>query len=472
MANLAKRGKPALARLGDITLRRTLFCVSITVCLLMAAGTAQSQTMTLDSCLALARRNNVEIRTSQMDIEQAQEVKRQAFTKFLPQVSLNGIGYLAASPLIQFGIDDIQSNDMREMLTEIYDLVSSENDVQNEVSLMKRGAAGSIVAAQPLYAGGRITTGNRLATLGIEAAELQAEMKMRDVIENIESSYYLVTGLQQKKATISAALSLIDSLDRTVQTALANGLVTRSDALQVELKRNEMLASQQQLASGIRLSKRLLCNQIGIDYSDSLVFEEPQDDTPSLLPFCYSDTGDTLRPETRLLQLNIEVEELRKRLTLGEALPQLTLIGAAYYGNTLKNDARGNAVALLSLSIPITGWNETTHKMRQHEMRIAEARLQQNHLNKMLALEEEKAYSDMVDAALLIKSDSSALEVAKESYRLATLNYQAGAATLTEVLQAHTLLLQAQNAITDRHTTYIVARRRLLDLRRTQLTND
>ena len=83
----------------------------------------------------------------------------------------------------------------------------------------------------------------------------------------------------------------------------------------------------------------------------------------------------------------------------------------------------------------------------------------------MMSLEEEKAYTDMVDACMLLKSDSAALEIAQENYRLAALNYSAGATTLSEVLQAHTLLLQAQNAITDRHTTYIVARRRLLDLR-------
>jgi outer membrane protein TolC len=74
----------------------------------------------------------------------------------------------------------------------------------------------------------------------------------------------------------------------------------------------------------------------------------------------------------------------------------------------------------------------------------------------------------MVDSYMLLKSDSSALEIAKENYRLANLNYTAGTNTLNDVLQAHTLLLQAQNAITDRSTTYIVARRRLLDLQHGQ----
>lgn len=425
-----------------------------------------AQTLTLDSCLALARRNNVDIRTSQMDILQAQEVKKQVFTKYFPQVQLSGLGYFAASPVVQFGIEDVQSGDMRELLQDIYDAFSSSgSDIQNELTLMKKGVSSSVVAAQPIYAGGRIVTGNKLAKLVVEAAELQSEMKIRDVIENIESTYFLVVGLQQKVATVTSALALIDSLDRTVQSALANGLVTRADALQIQLKRNEMLANQQQLSSGIRLSKRLLCCQIGIEYSDDLVLADEQLTRPDLLTFT---DGASNRPERRLLQLSVEAEELNRRLTLGEALPQLTLLGVAYYGNIIKNNPSGNVIGVLSLSVPLTSWWETSHKLRQHNIRIEEARLKQDNFNRMMSLEEEKAYRDMVDSYMLLKSDSSALEIAKENYRLANLNYTAGTNTLNDVLQAHTLLLQAQNAITDRSTTYIVARRRLLDLQHGQ----
>ena len=452
---------------------KILLCVSLF--LIMSAGhrPAYAQTLSLDSCLALARSNNAEIRISQMDIENAREVKKQVFTKYFPQVNLAALGYWAVNPIVHFGLEDIQSNDMRELLEALYDLVSVNSDVQNEVSLMKQGASGSATLTQPLYAGGRIATGNKLANLGVEAAELQSEMKERDILENIESTYYLVTGLQEKVATVTAALTLLDSLDRVVQSALDNGLVTRSDALQLQLKRNEMLANHQQLASGIRLSKRLLCCQIGIDYSDNLVFtEEPVSPLSfHLSPSSSHLSPSTSRPEKRLLELSVEAEQLQKRLTLGETLPQLAIVGTGFYGNLIKNDASANAVGFLSLSVPLSGWWETSHKMKQHNIRIAEARIKQEHYNQMMSLEEEKAYSDMLDAAMLMQSDSTALEIAQENYRLATLNYQAGMSTLSEVLEAHALLLQAQNAITDRHTSYVLARRRLMDLSKSYETH-
>ena len=446
-------------------MKSTIIRIFLLAAIVTVSSLLQAQSLSLDSCIALARRNNIDIRTSQLEIERAQAVKAQIFTKYFPQLHLGALGYYAVNPLISFSVEDIPTEDLRDFLVRLRDELSGETDMLDDMTFMQKGASVSAVVAQPIFAGGRIVNGNRLARLGVEAAGLQADVKIRDVIENIESSYYLVVGLQQKVSTVAAALDLIDSLDHTVQLALASGLVTRADALQVQLKRNEMLANRQQLASGIRLAKRMLCRQIGIDYSDALVFDDSIAVYMPPLAYTYSDCADSLRPEMRLLQLNVEAERLQRKLTLGETLPQLTLAGSAYYGNLIKTDANANAIGLLSLSVPLTGWIETSRKLRQHDIKIQEAELMQDPYSRMMSLEEEKAYSDMVDAYVLMQSDSSALDVAIENYRLANLNYTAGAATLSDVLQAHALLLQAQNAITDRRTTYAVARRRLMDLR-------
>lgn len=437
----------------------------IVLILLFLPLVSHAQLLTLDSCLSLARKNNADIRTSQLAVQKAQAVKDQVYTKYFPNVQLQALGYVAAQPMISFGVDDIGSSDMRELLEAIYEALSDETDVKNRLELMKNGAAGALVLAQPIYAGGRIVNGNRLASLGVEAAGLQAEMKSRDVLEQVESSYYLVVGLHEKSATVDAALALIDSLSRTVNSALANGLATKSDALQVELKRNEIKAKQQQLNSGIRLASRLLCIQIGIEYSDDIVFKDELITPDVNVNFDVNVGVNASRPERKLLDINLRVQELQKELTRGEALPQLALIGIGFYGNTIRTNATGNAIAMLSLSVPLTAWWETSHKIREHNLRIEEARTMQEDYNKKLLLEEEKAYSDMVDAFMLIRSDSAALDLAQENYRLASLNYSAGANTLNDVLQAQTLLLQAQNALTDRRIAYLVARRRLMDLR-------
>ena len=429
----------------------------------------QAQTLTLDSCLVLARRNNADIRISQLDVERARAVKNQAFTHFFPQLQLNGMGYVAARPMISFALEDIRSNDMRDLLEAIYNVFSEETDVNDRLELMKHGFSASVVAVQPIFTGGRILNGNRLAALGEEAASLQAKIKMRDVLEDVESTYYLVVGLKEKEAAVVAAMTLIDSLERVAESALANGLATRADILQISLKRNEINAKRQQLASGIRMSRRLLCNQIGIGYSDSVDFGG--DSLLKMHPTVVELSGSHLlqqeshRPESRLLQINVESQKLLKKMTKGETRPQLALVGIGYYGNAVRNDLSVNAVAGFSLNVPLTDWWGTAHKMKEHNIRIEQAQMAETHFGELMTLEEEKAYNDMVDACMLMRSDSAALQLARENYRLAEINYAAGVTTVSEVLQAHALLLQAENAVTDRRVTYLVARRRLADLR-------
>lgn len=429
----------------------------------------QAQTLTLDSCLVLARRNNADIRISQLDVERARAVKNQAFTHFFPQLQLNGMGYVAARPMISFALEDIRSNDMRDLLEAIYNVFSEETDVNDRLELMKHGFSASVVAVQPIFTGGRILNGNRLASLGEEAASLQAKIKMRDVLEDVESTYYLVVGLKEKEAAVVAAMTLIDSLERVAESALANGLATRADILQISLKRNEINAKRQQLASGIRMSRRLLCNQIGIGYSDSVDFGG--DSLLKMHPTVVELSGghplqqESHRPESRLLQINVESQKLLKKMTKGETRPQLALVGIGYYGNAVRNDLSANAVAGFSLKVPLTDWWGTAHKMKEHNIRIEQAQMSETHYGELMSLEEEKAYNDMVDACMLMRSDSAALQLARENYRLAEINYAAGVTTVSEVLQAHALLLQAENAVTDRRVTYLVARRRLADLR-------
>lgn len=90
--------------------------------------------------------------------------------------------------------------------------------------------------------------------------------------------------------------------------------------------------------------------------------------------------------------------------------------------------------------------------------------MQQKEFNEKMSLQEEQAYNTMVEAGSLLKSDSAALEMAEENYRLADLNYRAGMNTITDVLEANALLLQARNAITDRQITFATACRRYHDL--------
>ena len=440
-----------------ITLVFALFCIGLK---------AQTPVLTLDSCFALAKVNNAQLLTDQLEIEKAQQVKAQVFTKYFPQVSISYMAYYAAKPIVEYGIDDIQDDDLgaflSALITTLNDPEGANMGLPTEINLMKKGHSVNATAMVPVYAGGRIRNGNRLANVGIEAAQLKAEVSERDMLENIESSYYLVLGLQDKVHTVESALALTDSLDHIVDVALKAGLITKSDKLRLALKQNELKAKQMQLNNGIALASQLLCQQIGIAYPEAgLVLDTASFSTKNAPSAAIHDNF--IRPEQQLLQLQVDAEKLRKKLTLGETLPQVGVGGSAFYGNLVRK-YKFNAIALAQVSIPLTQWWETSHKLKEHDIVIQEAELMQKDLTEKMSLQVKQAYNQMVEAEALMQSDKAALDMAQENYRLAELNYRAGMNTITDVLEAHALLLQAKNAITDRQITYLTARRRYHDL--------
>ena len=348
------------------------------------------------------------------------------------------------------------------LITTLNDPEGADLGLPTEINLMKKGHGVNATAMMPVYAGGRIMNGNRLANLGVEAAQLKAEVSERDMFENIESSYYLVLGLQDKVRTVESALALTDSLDHIVNVALKAGLITKSDKLRLALKQNELKAKQMQLNNGIVLASQLLCQQIGIEYPEAgLVLDTTNFSTKSTPADVIHDNSN--RPEHQLLQLQIDAEKYRRKLTLGEALPQVGIGGSAVYGNLVRK-YKFNAIALAQVSIPLTQWWETSHKLKEHDIIIQEAELMQKDLTEKMGLQLKQAYNQMVEAQALMQSDKASLEMAQENYRLAELNYRAGMNTITDVLEANALLLQAKNAITDRQITYLTARRRYHDL--------
>lgn len=440
--------------------------IVIIVCWLSAISTLPAQNLTLDSCLSLARQNNPELWKSELNIKRAEEVKAQAFTKYFPQIQGTAFGFHALHPIIEVGIDDIGNASLRDLLTTLYGNYGAALGLDNTLNLFEHGYWAGVTALQPVFMGGKIIAGNQLAKVGVEAAKLQAEIAQREQMELVEQSYWLVYGLQEKQLIIDDATRLLDTLYQAVETAVEAGLALPSDLTQVAIKKDETERRQLQLVSGKRLARKALALAIGITDDDWEVAEQ-RVETETLLP------TDTLVPTTeqQLLALQIRAAELEKRIALADALPQLA-VGANYsYGkaqaNILRNDLggkNGNGALFVTLNVPLTGWWETGHKLREKQYAIEQAKIDAAFLGEQLDLRTKQAYDQMADAAALLQVQQRSTQHAQEAFEQTQVNYEAGLATITDLLQAQTALTQAKADLTDAQIAYKVQTRKYKDL--------
>ena len=353
----------------DMFKTRTIIAI-----LLTAAGLALSaQTLTLDSCKALALRNNLTLKNAALDVAAAQEVKKQAFTKYFPNVSAIAGGYYAAKPLFEYSIDNIENASARQFLHNLYYEYGAAMGLPDRISLCENGLMVGATVVQPVYMGGQIVNGNKLAKVGIEAAELKAQLTEEQILQQVEEYYWLIISLQEKLRTLQQAMTFLDTLQRDVNTASEAGLVSKNDPLKVKLKWYEVYFNREKVQNGIQLATDALRLMIGQD--DGVLILTDTIGEISEWQARWSDPGAAVlgRKEKQLLDMQVSAEELKKKMTLGETLPHLMIGGTASYGNLIFDHYSANALAFATLQVPLTGWWEASHKLKQHDILIQKA---------------------------------------------------------------------------------------------------
>lgn len=436
---------------------------------LIAVGTF-AQRLTLDSCLQLAQRNNPALRKSQLSVLRAEQVKSQALTKYFPQIQGTAFGYHALHPIIDVGIDDISNASVRDLLTTLYGNYGAALGLQNTFSLFQHGYMVGVTAIQPVFMGGKIVAGNQLAQVGVEAARLQAQITERDALEQVEESYWLVYGLQCKQSIIDDATRLVDTVYQIVNGAVEGGLALPSDLTKVEIRRDDIYRHQLQLESGIRLASQALALSVGLPLTETI---QPADTLSDTIPdlMAMAQAADGLTPEAQLLQLQIRAAQLQRKMALADALPQLA-VGANYsysrwQNNFLRNglgSPTGNGAVFVTLTVPITAWWETGHKLKEHDYALEQARIDQAYIGEQLNLRTRQAYDRMAEAAAMWQLQQRTAEHARVAYEQTLVNYKAGMTTITELLQAQMSWTQAKADLTDAQIAYRVQSKRYTDL--------
>lgn len=443
-------------------MKKTLY----TFLLVLSAPLLYAQSLTLDSCLNMAKQHNCTIRSSELDIAIAQEVKKQVLWKYFPQVSIEGFGFISAAPLVRMDVTKVgKTEDTREFLSELFSAVDtlSGGGLTSNIEIIRRGYSAGVRAVQPIYWGGMIVNGNKLAQLGVDAAKLQREVSERDLLQQVEESYWLVAGLYEKRKTVKQAYELLDTIQSVAQAAFEAGIATQNDLLKITLKRNEVATKALQLENGIHLASRALCQLVGLEYTKELELEPIPIEPELTLKLTLQDIDASKRPEQDLLEMNIRAEELRKKITIGETLPHIA-IGAVGGASNFFEQNNWNITGVAMVTIPLTGWGETAHKIKEHNLRIEKARLMKTDLSEKMSLQNEQAYDVLTESIQLMLQHESAEKMAQDNYDISLMNYEAGMCTMSELLESQSLLLRAQNDYTDACINYRSALRRFKEL--------
>ena len=431
-------------------------CLIILALLLSWTAWAQEPLrLSVQDCIDMALENNIELKNSQLEIDKARATKNEARAEYFPTISAQAVAFDALNPMFSFGIEDIDNAQLRQILYTLYAEYGANMGLEKEYSFIQNGVILNAMATEPIYAGGRIHNGNKLAKLGIEAAELQEKVKEDEVRLQTETLYWQIVALQEKLTTLDQLDRLLDTLDKDLSGAIEAGLAMPTDQYKLKVKQNESLLNRKKLTDGITLLKMALAQTIGADWQTMTLTDTLGFETEPAVYYHVANEAVRSRNESQLLDLSLRAEDLKKKMTLGEALPSLLVGGSANY-HTVFDHPKTNAMVFAMLQIPITDWHKTSYKLKKHDLDAEMAENTRRDLTEKMEMQTNQAWFNLEQSWLRIGMAQTALNDAEANMKTTEDYYEAGLVALSDVLEAQTLLKQSRDELTDSRAAYRV----------------
>ena len=440
-----------------------LFKLSL-LSLLILPLSSFAQIYTLEQLKDSALHNNIAIRKAQHDINAAQQQRKEAFTKYFPNVSGTGLWFNADKGMAKMNMNpsELVSPELGATLAQLFSseaLAALGNPIS--MSMMKNGTIGSLMAVQPVFAGGQIVNGNKLAKVGEDVSRLQLQLSENEVERQTEQYYWQLVSLQEKMKTIEAVEALLADIFKDVDVAVRAGVAMRNDLLQVQLRQNDIESQKVKLQNGIDIVRLLLAQYCGLSSHSFTVsvgdgfavatIPQQQDHQQSLLQTA----------EYQLLQKQVEATGLQHKMEIGKNLPSVG-IGAGYnYHNLMEND-RTFGMVFATISIPISDWWGGSYAVKRKKIARQQAEEQLADNAELLKIRMQNAWNNVEESRLQLHIAQRSIKQAEENLRLNRDYYRAGTSKMSDLLEAQLLYQQALDRCTD---AYADMQNKLLEYR-------
>ncbi len=388
----------------------------------------KARVYTLQESIDEALANNWSLKANKEQVNQAIQVKKQARAEFLPKFSVN-YGYTRMSDALRF--KSALGGDIK---------VTSVNNFNS-----------SAVVKQPLFTGFALLSSYELAKLGIDQTEMNVELEKLDLVLNVKEAYFNILisdkGIEVAEKDVESRKSNLN-----VARSFYNvGMVPINDVLKSEV---ELANAQQSLvtARNTALLTRSGFNtvlsrpiQAPVDVVDILAFKPEKEDFDE-----YVEQALENRPEIKLININILQVDQQTRLVKSKYYPEIGLEWEYLRegenwdvaGDVFHQDPRWQATAMLSWTF--WEWGKTHYAVKEKESLKRELMKTRLALKDSISLELKDAILRLDNAEENIPTTQKAIKQGEENLRVNQERYKAQVTTMTEVLDAQSLLTRAR----------------------------
>jgi outer membrane protein TolC len=316
---------------------------------------------------------------------------------------------------------------------------------------------------QELYAPSLLAEYRR-SIAGEALAAAKRDVALRGIVAAVLQDYYGLVASQRHDANARQSLEEARRFVEITGKLESGGEAAHSDVVKAQLALEQRKRDVQEAMLAIEKSKVALAVLLFPDYGTDFTVVDDLASVTALPPFeqLQAQAGET-SPDLRAARETLRQEEYGVSSARSAYLPSLSLdyffgINANQFAT---RDAEGRnllgSVAQATLNIPVFNWWATGSKVRHADLKRQQAQLDLTLTQRELHSNLRSFYLEAQSALAQLNSLKQSLDLSTESLRLTNLQYEAGEATVLEVVDAQSTLAQARNGYDDGLSRYRVA---------------
>jgi outer membrane protein len=300
-------------------------------------------------------------------------------------------------------------------------------------------------------------------------AKAKLEIASRGLVSTVVAAYYGSVVAQRKYATAQRATSEAERFLDITQKLEHGGEVAHSDTIKAQLQTQQQQRTLQDAQLEMDRSRLELAVLIFPSFNENFT---TVDDLENIAPLpSYEEAEKSAgekNPQLRVAIASLHAANQEVAVAWNGFLPSLTLDYAygidanqfAVNGLEPGTQARIRNLgysAAATLQLPIWSWGAGRSKVKSAQLQRDQAKLELSFAQRKMVADLKTFYAEARIARSELESLRQSAELAAESQRLTTLRYQAGEATVLEVVDAQNTLTTAQNALGDGQIRFRVA---------------
>ena len=437
--------------------------------------TAAAQAFSLDSCRNMALSNNKAMQIAKERIKAAEYQKKEAFSAYLPGFDFTGTYMYNQKELSLLSGDQMLPTMSFNPATGTYGYnVVTQPDgtplttpdgqpVPSQVALIPKSAltydihnvfAGAVTLTQPLFMGGKIIAMNKMADYARELSGKMYDNAAKEVIYTVDAAYWQVVSLGEKKKLADSYIALLDTLQRNVKAMIAEGVATKADLLNVDVKLNQANIDLTKVENGLSLSRMALAQICGMPLDSNMQLADEFTETKDFKTIVADgyDINDVYenRPDLQSLQLAVKLYEQKQNVARAEMLPNIALMGAYSFSNPnvfngFDKSFKGMFSVGATVSIPLWHWGGRYSKLRAAKSETLIKQLELDEAKEKVELQVSQAVFKTKESLKTLQMTENNLAKADENLRQAQLGYREGMNSIDNVMEAQTAWLKANS---------------------------